>query len=122
MKKVYLFLIAISIIAVACEDDDKGVVTNQPQSLCDSLDVLYTNDIKPLLDENGCSSDYCHGNGAAGYTIKDYESTKTTAEDPKFLRAIRHETGVSPMPKGRSMLSDDEIQMIECWIQTGMRE
>lgn len=122
MKKVYLILIAIVTFVIACEDDDKVVVTTQSQSLCDSLDILYTNDIEPLLVDKGCSGPYCHGSGAAGYTIKDYESTKIAAEDPKFLRAIRHEIGVSPMPKGGSMLSDDEIQMIECWIQTGMRE
>lgn len=121
MKKACL-IFCVVITIWACEDDDKVVVTNQPQDICDSLDVLYTNDIKPLLDDAGCSGSYCHGSGAAGYTISDYETTKTSAEDPKFLRAIRHETGVSPMPKGRDQLSDEEIQLIECWIQSGMRE
>lgn len=122
MKKTFILLFGIAIMAMACEDDDKEIVIEQSATLCDSLDVLYTNDIKPLLKEAGCSGVYCHGGGAGGYTMSDYATTKASAEDSKFLKAIRHETGASPMPKGQAKLSDGDIQIIECWIQNGFRE
>ena len=121
-NKIYVLLLCVSVCVWACDDDDAVVVTEEPQSICDSLDVLYTNDIEPLLADNGCSGIYCHGGGAGGFTMSDYTSVKTSAQDPKFLKAIRHETGVSPMPKGGGKLSDAEIQLIECWIQNGYRE
>ncbi len=122
MKKVCLFFSVVVIALMSCEDDDKIIITNQTKELCDSIDILYTNDVKPLLEEVGCSGVYCHGSGAAGYTMSDYETTMESAQDPKFLRALRHETGVSPMPKGREKLSNEEIQVIECWIESGYRE
>lgn len=121
MKKVCLVLCVI-LALWSCEDDDKNIVINQPEELCDSLDILYSNDIVPLLQRNGCTESYCHGGGAAGYFLTDYVNTKSAAENPKFLRSIRHETGVSPMPKGRDKMSDEDIQMVECWIQSGFRE
>jgi len=115
-------LFSIAILAIACEDDDAVVVTDQPQNLCDSLDVLYSNDIAPMLADAGCSGGYCHGGGAGGFTMNDYTTTKTSAESAKFLKAIRHEAGASPMPKTGGKLSDDQIQKIECWVQNGFRE
>ncbi|PCJ67742.1 MAG: hypothetical protein COA58_00995 [Bacteroidetes bacterium] len=122
MKKIFILLFAISVFVIACDDDDAVIVIKQSQEVCDSLDVLYSNDIQKILDDAGCSGSYCHGGGAAGYTMSDYATTKTSAEDSKFLKAIRHENGVSPMPKGGDKLSDDVIQKIECWIQNGYRE
>ena len=122
MKKIFILLFGIAVLAIACEDDDAEIVIEQPQELCDSLDVLYSNDIAQILGDAGCSGSYCHGGGAAGYTISDFATTKTSAEDSKFLKAIKHETGVSPMPKGGDKLSDDDIQKIECWIQNGYKE
>ena len=122
MKKIFILLFGIAVLAIACEDDDAEIVIEQPKELCDSLDILYSNDIAPILADAGCSGDYCHGGGAAGYTMSDYATTKASAEDSKFLKAIKHETGVSPMPKGRDKLTDEDIQKIECWIQNGYRE
>ena len=122
MKKIFILLFGIAILAVACDDDDKVVITDNPMTLCDSLDILYTNDVKPLLASAGCSGPYCHGSGAGGFSLDNFENTKISAENAKFLKAIRHETGASPMPKGQDKLSDGDIQIIECWIQSGMRE
>jgi hypothetical protein len=122
MNKIAFLVFGIIVLAMSCTDDDAVVVTNQPKVLCDSLDVLYTNDVKPILDGAGCTGGYCHGGGIGGYTISDYATTKTTASDPKFLKAIRHEAGASPMPKGGTKLTDSQIEKIECWIQNGMKE
>ena len=58
MKKTIYFLIGIAVLAVACEDNDALVVTDQPVSLCDSIDILYSNGVKPLLADAGCSEGF----------------------------------------------------------------
>lgn len=115
-------MLGLIAFATACEDDDKEIVINQSQELCDSLDILYTDNIAPILENAGCSGVYCHGGGAGGVNLLDWQSVKTAAESPKFLKAIRHELGASPMPKGGSKLDDSELEKIECWIKSGSRE
>jgi len=122
MKKIFILLFGLGVLVTACEDDDKEVVITQSAELCDSLDVLYTQDVAPLLADAGCSGVYCHGGGAGGVNLSDWSNTKTAAESPKFLKAIKHELGASPMPKGRDKLSDQQIETIECWIKNGSRE
>lgn len=122
MKKITILLFGIIALSTACEDDDKEIVITQTQELCDSLDVLYTQDVAPILAGAGCSGVYCHGNGAGGVNLSDWGNTKSAAESPTFLKAIRHELGASQMPKGGGKLSDQEIQTIECWIKLGSRE
>ena len=120
MKKIVILLFAFGVLITACQDDDAKVVITVPQEVCDSLDILYTNDVAPILA--GCSGSYCHGSGAGGVTLSDYDNTKTAAESPKFLKAIKHESGASPMPKGGNKLSDQQIETIECWVRSGSRE
>jgi cytochrome c553 len=122
MKKITILLFSIALLTMACEDDDKKIIITESPQLCDSLDILYTNDVASILVNAGCSGSYCHGSGAGGVNLSDYASTKLAAESPKFLRAIKHELGASPMPKLGSKISDEQIQIIECWIQTGSRE
>lgn len=122
MKYITLFILGLSLFFSSCEDDDAIVVTDQPQTLCDSIDVLYTNDVAPILEAAGCSGSYCHGGGAAGIFLDNYANTVQAVESTKFLKAIRHEVGASPMPKSGPQLSDEDIAKIECWIQSGTRE
>ena len=121
-KNVFVLLSVLSLLILACEDTDKEIVIVESAQVCDSLDVLYTNDVKPILENAGCTGSYCHGGGAAGITISSYETTKTAAQDAKFLKAIKHHTGASPMPKDRDKLGDADIQKIECWIKNGYKE
>ncbi len=122
MKKITIFLFGIVLFAVACQDDDKAIVITVPQELCDSLNILYTQDVAPILEETGCSGPYCHGSGAGGVNLSDWANTKAAAESSQFLKAIKHELGASPMPKGRDKLNNQQIETIECWIKSGSRE
>ncbi|MDG1046464.1 MAG: hypothetical protein P8P81_07650 [Bacteroidia bacterium] len=122
MKKVFLLASVLIVLLSACGDDDAIVTTNQPQDLCDSIDITYSNDVAKILGDAGCSGVYCHGSGNGGFTISDYETTRASAENTKFLMAIKHEISVSPMPKSGNKLSDENIQKIECWIQNGFKE
>lgn len=122
MRKITILLFSIAVLIMACEDDDKKIIITESRELCDSLDILYTNDVAPILADAKCSGIYCHGGGAGGVNLSDYTSTKLAAESPKFLKAIKHELGASPMPKSGVKISDEQIQIIECWIQSGSRE
>jgi hypothetical protein len=132
MKKILVFLFCIVTLILACENDEATIMVTEEReiviedtlTLCDSLDVFYARDVKPILDSAGCSFNYCHGGGATsgGFLISDYVSTKTSAEDIDFMKSIKHISGTRRMPKDRDKISDQDIQIIECWIQSGSRE
>ncbi|MBT6235951.1 MAG: cytochrome c [Bacteroidetes bacterium] len=122
MKKIGTLIFIIVVLASACQDDDKDVIITTPQELCDSLDIHYTQDVAHVLANAGCSGSYCHGGGSGGVNLSDWANTKTAAESPKFLKAVKHELSASPMPKGGQKLSDADIEILECWIKSGSRE
>ena len=121
MKYLTFIIVASTLLMCSCEDDDAKPDPVQPQDLCDSLDYTYNNDVKAIIDAN-CATGYCHGGaGAGGVYMADYTETKTVASGGKFLKALKHEVGASPMPKNQPKLSDADIQIIECWVQNGLK-
>lgn len=87
----------------------------QPQNVsvsCDTL-VTYNSHIKSLLEKN-CTS--CHKTGGTGpFSLDGYANAKANAT--YSLSAMQHASGVSPMPKGGSKLSDCEINQFNAWIK-----
>ena len=49
--------------------------------------------------------------------FESYESVFEYRDE--ILKAVRHESGVTPMPIGADQLSEIEIQNIACWIAQG---
>jgi hypothetical protein len=125
MKSRYtlaLTLAACLLFAYSCKDDDATPVTTQDQDVCDTLDVSYNSVVKAVIDNN-CATDYCHGGAGAGNVfMANYTETKTVASQGRFLKAIKHQPGASPMPKDKAQLSDGEITILECWVQNGFKE
>jgi mono/diheme cytochrome c family protein len=121
MKKILAFGFLALFLMYSCKDDDATPDPQQQQALCDSINVDYENNIRPILQTN-CATPYCHEGGAGGITLNTYNQVKEVAEGGKFLKAIKHQTGASPMPKTGDKLSDTEIEAIECWIQNGYKE
>lgn len=121
MKKILVFGVIAVIFTYACKDDDATPDPKQQQALCDSIDVNYENNIRPILQTN-CSTPYCHEAGAGGIQLNTYNQVKEVAQGGKFLKAIKQQSGASPMPKTGAKLADKEIEAIECWIQNGYKE
>ena len=85
---------------------------------CDTLDVIYSIHIEGIVQKHclGCHSD---NNPLGGLSLQNYNDVVAIANDGRFLGAVRHENGYSPMPKNAAMLSDCKIRQIEIWIENG---
>ena len=123
MKKITILTLFAGILLFnSCDDNEpKPSTNNQPQALCDSLNITYNTHVKAIVDAN-CNTAYCHAAGVGGFKLGTYAEVKTAAEKPNFLGAIKHEDGYEAMPKGQPKLSDNFIQQFECWEKTGFKE
>jgi hypothetical protein len=93
------------------------------KTLCDTVSFTYTTDVEPIIKAN-CSFSGCHGNGSqsGGVNLNSYANVVSEAQEAQFLGSIKHEAGFSRMPQGRSKLSDEQIETIECWIKQNTPE
>lgn len=90
-------------------------------SSCDSVKVIsYSKDVQPLLNSNCGAQAGCHSNGSAsgGVKLESWQGTNEVATSGLLMKAIRHESGVSSMPKG-SKLDACYIAIIEKWVRNG---
>jgi mono/diheme cytochrome c family protein len=81
---------------------------------CTIDDYSYTSGVQPIMQAN-CLG--CHGSSYAssggGIDLRTYSNVK--ANITNILKSIKYESGVSPMPKNSSKLSDCNISVIELW-------
>jgi hypothetical protein len=91
------------------------------EATCDTTDVSYKNDVKPLLQKNGCLTAACHGSTAA-YPYETYAELKETVDNERLLGAIKQQVGFSKMPKTGAKLDDCSISIIEAWIKQGTKD
>ncbi|HET8963816.1 MAG TPA: hypothetical protein VFM99_07960 [Chitinophagales bacterium] len=82
----------------------------------------YTNDVKLIIDEN-CGTK-CHSaeKKADGIDLSNYASVKKESLKGDLLGAIQHVEGLEPMPKKADKLSNENIQIIASWINSGAPE
>jgi mono/diheme cytochrome c family protein len=90
-------------------------------SSCDTLNITYTQTVKPVLNAY-CLS--CHGasvyNTLGGSVNLDgHTNLVVPVENGTLLKSIRHEAGASPMPKNQQKMPDCQITQIEKWILSG---
>lgn len=92
--------------------------TTNCEGTCDSSQFTYSANVRPVLETN-CLG--CH-NGSApdgGFIPLDtYSGVKDMVDLDLLLPAITH-TGINPMPKNGSKLSDCKIAIIRRWIESG---
>ncbi|MFY0643625.1 MAG: hypothetical protein JXR19_04095 [Bacteroidia bacterium] len=122
MKKALIILSALALIWSCSDKETTGDNNNDNNntSLCDSLSPNYTDHIKPVMD-NLCTP--CHiSSSDAGVNVSTYNNTKSAAGQSVFVKSLKHEAGAEPMPKNAAKLSDNTIELIECWIENGFPE
>ncbi len=93
--------------------------TNCPMP-CDSSKYKFAADIQPMINTY-CKG--CHNSVtlSGGYSYETYQGILEPIQNGRFLGAIKHQRGYSPMPRGGSKLTDCQIQKIENWIANGAR-
>jgi cytochrome c5 len=116
MSKIYNYicLVTISFIVFACS---KTATTYD----CTGVTSSYATQIKPIMDAS-CALAGCHSayGAAKGIDLSSYGQTKVNAGKESFMGSMQHLSGYNSMPQGGSMLSDDKLKLISCWIKNGM--
>ncbi|WP_405206684.1 cytochrome c [Aquimarina sp. LLG6339-5] len=105
IKKTLIIIIGITFLS--CErnvEEESGIISEE---LCDPA-ISFSTDIKSIIDNN-CIS--CHGGNQAP-DLRTYESINNNSE------RVRTQVVNRTMPLGGS-LSNDQIELIRCWIENG---
>ncbi len=88
---------------------------------CHREDASYKNDVRPILNRS-CSISGCHSTTPLNtFQLVEYEDVKAQADNGLLLKTIKHESGVSAMPKSASKLTDCEISKITSWVSAGAK-
>ena len=91
-----------------------------PDNSCITIDMSYSNDISPILQNYNCIS--CHNtvNPQGGVNLEGYNQTKVWVDNSRLAKSINH-NGASPMPKDQAKMDTCDIKKIESWISDGAR-
>ncbi len=75
-----------------------------------------------LFFAKNCSTSGCHDTETAKKDIilENYAQIAPKAEN--LIKTMRHEEGVSPMPKNAEKLSDSDIEIFSKWISEGKKD
>jgi hypothetical protein len=83
--------------------------------------ISYAEDIVPLID-NSCNKS-CHASSIrqGNINLEGYDQIRPFAAGGSLLGAIKQLNGFSPMPKAGSKLAATQIQLVETWINEGIK-
>ncbi len=118
LNKAALSLVTLLFLLLACNKDETPDTVD-----CTGITPTYTSDIKAILDvscaKSGCHDVETHENG---YDLSTYATAKPVSQNDRFLGAIQHKSGFTPMPENSGKLSQENIDLITCWVQNGSPE
>ena len=117
--KLKLVIIVFGIFLTACKKDKIEEVSDIDVE-CEET-ISFSSEIISVMLES-CATAGCHNatSASSGYILETHGQISEHAAI--VLKAIRHETGVSNMPKGAAKLSDDYIDSFYCWMEQGKQD
>ena len=86
--------------------------------VCESSDVTYENGIALILEDN-CNSKFCHGSDSKNGDWTSFQNLKPALENGSFEKSVLID---QTMPKNGVRLSQEEINLIQCWLEQGFLE
>jgi hypothetical protein len=112
--KLFSSIIFILIISSSCTYNKTEII---PYSICNETRVTYINNIAPLI-QSKCSTGLGPGTGCHDSWILDYNGVRSIVKNGKLMSTVLNKT----MPKipnnyGITSLTDEEIQLITCWVE-----
>ncbi len=119
MKKSFIFLFPLVCFLVSSCNRDRL----DPPEDCET-EVTYTADVKSIID-NSCAYAGCHINGAAPGDFSSYEGLEVFKEGDEFRRRTLEIMNMPPnyAPADRpKSLTEEELELINCWVQNDYKE
>ena len=112
-----ILLALIIIFSVSCTRDQISEV----ESECGE-EVSYEEQIKPIIDIS-CAYAGCHGGGAPG-NFSTYDGISDYIGGKLIGRRVLIERSMPPNYAiiGPVRLSDEELELFQCWVQAGYPE
>lgn len=114
LKKLFL-LFTILLLTDCTFRNDEEILAEQ---ICDVEEVTFSGFVKPLI-QSKCESCHNPSFSSGDVNLQGYDNLKVYVENNRFLGAIRHDPGFTPMPFGQSRLPNCDILKIEKWIEEG---
>lgn len=121
MRKKEAFLaiscmvVLLSVSYYSCTKDVARLPFIVPQSFCDSLNVKYSTDIKPIMLAN-CATTGCHdGSGGAPLDLNTYADLKTFSDNGLLKSRVFDMKDMPPT----GPLADSLLQKLKCWMDAG---
>ncbi|MCS6982529.1 MAG: hypothetical protein N2110_09210 [Flavobacteriales bacterium] len=125
MKPLVKFLCLLGLgaqVGGGCRFDKEELA--YPPTACDTVDVSYSQDVQPILNQNcySCHAEAVASISGAGIVLDSYEDLAAFLNnfETLFVEAITHQGTASPMPKNGGKLPACSIQLILAWIHQGM--
>lgn len=87
---------------------------------CDTLNITYKS-IQPVIEKN-CYK--CHSGNEPGdlFNLETYEQVKSKGTDGSLKGAVNHLDGFKKMPAKAPKLTGCDLDVINAWINQGMKE
>ena len=129
--KAIILLIAFAIILPSCASDK--LPEPQPPEFCETVEVTYDNQIKPIIDSS-CAYSACHdGSGITGApgifaTYGGMQPFFATSFRTRVLDLTDDPSlGMPPnmsvyIQSQKDDLTQEELDLMDCWISSGFPE
>lgn len=124
---IFLLLLSFTFLESSCTTDK--LPEPEPPALCDTLKVSYNLQVKEIIDNN-CSTIGCHRGGAVPGNYTSYDNMQPFLTDRDFKRSVvdlRNDPELGMPPNwdtnfGPKDLTQEEFDIIVCWIENGYPE
>jgi len=89
-----------------------------PQDPCETQNMSFANDIKPIIDQY-CVSCHSGANPSASIDLSDYPGVKAIADNGLLQEVISRPNGDPTLMPPSGKLSDCRIRKINSWVIDG---
>lgn len=111
------FMSLCCVIVFSCAKDKAKPEDETPDPVACGT-VTYEQDIKPLIAAK-CSDASCH---PAQTPINSYQDASARADRIKIRTVDQNPSPMPPTNSPMGPLSEDQKQLIKCWLETGKKE
>lgn len=118
-KTVFLGLVLIGSLQSCYLNNEEELYGIPDPDDCNTASVSFSSDVNPIIQANCITGCHSAVNQSFGIVLEQYEQIKNEAQNERFIKAINHESGASPMPKGATKLAQCKVDKIRAWIEDG---